>query len=135
MERLKAFAGNETVSLIGEAASFAWRQCLQCRQLCASCFFPPIPIAELSQPTATLVPNEADLFWDEAMAHKDRNERQSIFDALPNTKSSIPTTIARHLDGLFARHPLVRHSAVCKAPRFQPRHFTKWVTQARSFTV
>lgn len=115
MERLKAHAGNDTDSPIGEAARFVWRQCLLCKQHCASCIFPPIPIAEFSQPAATLIPNETDLFWDGAMPHKDRYERQDNLDGLPSAKSSIPLTIARHLDGLFARHPLARHSAVCKA--------------------
>ena len=115
MERLKALAGSETVSPIGEVTSFAWCQSLWCKQPYISCFFPPIPIADYLAPAATFTPNETDLFWGEAMAHKDRYERQGNLDALPPTKSSIPLTIARHLDGLFARHPLARHSAVCKA--------------------
>jgi DNA-binding transcriptional MerR regulator len=110
MERFKAIAGREVQLSRSETVSFAWREGPHCNLPQLSCLFPHTPIAGQLRTDSNFIPNLSDLPRDEVMSHKDDSESHRA-----SSEWQIPFTLARHLDGLFARHPLARHSAVCKA--------------------
>jgi hypothetical protein len=116
MERIKAYTGREVQPSHSETVSFAWYEGPRCKMPQLSCLFSHTPIAVQLRTDSNFISNPSDLPRDEVMSHKANSESHRA-----SSDWQIPFTLAHHLDGLFARHPLARHSAVCKAPEISAK--------------